>query len=77
LVKEEIKKQIKDILEFSEYEPTTYPNIWHTMKERSVKRKTQRLECFQKKVERAYSSRLTIHLKSLEQKEANSPKRSI
>jgi hypothetical protein len=29
-----------------------------------------------KKLKRAHTSSLTIHLKSLEQKEANSPKRS-
>jgi hypothetical protein len=32
LVKEEIKKEIKDFLEFNEDEATTYPNLWNIMK---------------------------------------------
>jgi hypothetical protein len=44
LVKEEIKKEIKDFLEFNENEAITYPNIWYTMK--AVKRKNSS-ECLQ------------------------------
>ena len=32
LVKEKIKKEIKDLLEFNENKATTYPNIWETSK---------------------------------------------
>jgi Rps23 Pro-64 3,4-dihydroxylase Tpa1-like proline 4-hydroxylase len=32
LVKDEIKKEIKDLLEFNENEATTYPSLWKKMK---------------------------------------------
>jgi hypothetical protein len=44
--------------------------------ESSPKRKNHSFKSLQKKLERTHTSNLTAHLKALEQKEANSPKRS-
>jgi hypothetical protein len=74
LVKEEIKKENKDPLEFNENEPITYPNIWDTIKA-VLTGKLIVLSASKEKLERAYTSSLTSHLKALEQKEANTPKR--
>ena len=47
LVKEGIKKEIKDFLEFNENEATTYPNLWDTIKA-MIRGKIITLECLQK-----------------------------
>jgi hypothetical protein len=75
LIKEEIKKEIKDFLEFNENETTTYPNLWDTMKA-FLRGILIALITSKKNLERAYTSSLTAKLKALEQKEAYSCKRS-
>jgi hypothetical protein len=75
LVREEIKKEIKDFLECNENVDTSFPNLWDTMKA-VVWWKFITLSVLVKKLEKSYTNNLIAHLRAIEQKEANSPLRS-
>ena len=61
-------------MEFNENEGKIYPNLWDTMKA-VLRGKFITLSVSKKKLERAYTTSLIAQLKSLKQKEANTPKK--
>ena len=73
MVREEIRKEIEDFLEFNKDEDIAHTNLWYTMKA-VLRGKFIALSAFIKKLERYYTENLIAHLKALEQKEANTPK---
>ena len=67
------RKKLKSFLEFNENEGTTYPNLWNTMKA-DPRGKLIALSASKEKLERAYTSSLTAHLKALEQRKQIHPR---
>jgi hypothetical protein len=74
-LREERKKEIKDFLEFNENVDRSYTNSWDMMKA-VLRGRFIALGALVKNLKRSYTNNLTEQLKALEQKEANSPKRS-
>jgi hypothetical protein len=69
LAERNLEKEIKDFLELNEHEGTTYSNLWDTMiRGHMIRGKLIALSADKKKLERSYTTSLTAHLKSLEQK---------
>ena len=66
---------MKVFLEFNENKDTTFSNLWDSMKA-VLRGKFIALSAQLKKMEKAHMGDLTANLKALEQKEADSPRRS-
>ena len=67
MLREEIKKEIKDFLKFNENVVTSYPNLWDSMKA-VLRIKFIALSAQVKKLERSFTKNLKAHLKALNNK---------
>ena len=74
LITPESRKE-KEFLEFNKNDHTAYTNLWYTMKT-VLRGKFISLNTYIKEVEKSHNSNPTTHLKAIEQKEADSIRRS-
>ena len=71
-VTEEIKREIKKILEINNYENTTTQNLRHAAK--AVRGKFIARQSYLKKQEKHWTDNLTLHLKQLEKEQQQQKK---
>ena len=71
-VTEEIKREIKKILETNDNENTTTQNLWYAVKA-VLRGKFIAIQSYLKKQEKHRIHNLTLHLKQLEKEEQKSP----
>ena len=72
-VTEEIKREIKQILETNDNEDTTTQNLWDAAKA-VLRGKFITIQSYLKKQEKHSIDNLTLHLKQLEKEEEKNPK---
>jgi hypothetical protein len=72
---EEIREEIKKLLEVNENVNTTYQNLWDTAKA-VLKEKLIAMSTYIKRTERSQVNELMLHVKLLEKQEKTKPKTS-
>jgi hypothetical protein len=74
-VNEEIREEIKSLLEANKNEYTTYQNLWDTAKA-VLRGKLRVMKAYIKKTEKSQINDLMLYLKLLEKQEETKPKTS-
>ena len=70
---EKSKKEINICIAMNEYENTTTPNLWDTVKA-VLRGKFIAIQAYIKKQEKSQVNNLTLHLKELEKEEMKNPR---